>query len=303
MHGTSSRAAMGLAALIVFQGLWVAPVLSQEQTAARYQYEVGKQQEIYRSKGADQPEGYVTHRGLTSYEELLPSGFGKRLRELAPEDSWLDVGAGQGQAILDYYQLELADGEQDGARPRSRGKARAVAVSIEDRRTEAWREQAAALGSDRLRYLSGKRLGEYSNEELGRFRIITDVYGGLSYTARLATFMEKVLGLLEVNGDFYSLLQSVRLENGKDDPETTWYQTELVDRTGHDVKVCSWLKRITCVQVTCDSKSAWDTPSELIHVRKVCNEVAVPRMVPLQYEAGNPPSRVFQLSDESWSGR
>jgi hypothetical protein len=295
MHGTSSRAALGLAALIVLQGLWVAPVLSQEQTAARYQYEVSKQEGIYRSKGAEQPEGYVTHRGLTSYEELLPAGFGKALRELGPEDRWLDVGAGQGQAILDYYQLEIFERGQDGARPRSRGKARAVALSIEDRRTDEWRERVTALGGDRLRYLSSKRFGEYSNEELGKFRIITDVYGGLSYTQRLSSFMEKVLAVLEVNGDFYSLLQSVRLDNGLDDPQTTWYQTELKDALGRDVKVCSWLKRISCVQVTCESKSAWDTPSELIHVRKVCNEVSVPRMTPLQFEAGNPPSRVFQV--------
>jgi SAM-dependent methyltransferase len=294
MHGTSSRAAMGLAALIVFQGLWVAPVLSQEQTAARYQYEVGKQQAIYHSKGAAVPEGYVTHRGLKSYEELLPAGFGKALRELGPEDRWLDVGAGRGQAILDYYQLQ-DHGGSDETQLVARGKARAVAVSIEDRRTQEWRERAAALGGDHLRYLSSKRLGEYSNEELGKFRIITDVYGGLSYTDRLSSFMEKVLGILEVNGDFYSLLQSVRLDNGLDDPQTTWYQTELKDALGRDVKVCSWLKRITCVQVTCESKSAWDTPSELFHVRKVCNEVSVPRMTPVQYEAGNPPSRVFQL--------
>jgi SAM-dependent methyltransferase len=294
MHAANSRAAAGLTALIVLQALWMAPVGSQEQTAARYQYEVSKQQDIYRSKGANVPEGYVTHRGLTSYEELLPSGFGKALRQLEPEDRWLDVGAGQGQAILDYYRLEH-DGGRDGTEPRSRRKARAVAVSIEDRRTDEWRERAAALGGDHLRYLSSKRLGEYSNEELGKFRIVTDVYGGLSYTDRLSSFMEKVLGILEVNGDFYSLLQSVRLEDGKDDPQTTWYQTELVDQRGNDVKVCSWLKRITCVQVTCESKSAWDTPSELIHVRKVCNEVSVPSVKPLQYEAGNPPSRVFQV--------
>ena len=294
MHAANSRAAIGLAALILLQGLWVAPVGSQEQTAARYQYEVSKQQEIYRSKGAEQPEGYVTHRGLRSYEELLPSGFGKALRELGPDDRWLDVGAGQGRAILDYYRLQ-DHGGNDGTQLVSRGKARAVAVSIEDRRTEEWRERAAALGGDRLRYLSSKRLSQYSNEELGKFRIITDVYGGLSYTDRLSAFMEKVLGVLEVNGDFYSLLQSVRLDNGMDDPQTTWYQTELLDARGRDVKVCSWLKRISCVQVTCESKSAWDTPSELIHVRKVCNEVSVPRVTPLQYEAGNPPSRVFQI--------
>ncbi len=290
-----SRPARRLAALIVLHALWAAPAHAQEQTAARYQYEVTKQEEIYRSKGSEQPEGYVTHRGLTSYEELLPSGFGKTLRELGPEDRWLDIGAGQGQAILDYYQLEIFESGQEAARPRSRGKARAVAVSIEDRRTDAWRERAAILGSNRLRYLYSKRLSEYSDEELGSFRIVTDVYGGLSYTERLSSFMEKVLGVLEVNGDFYSLLQSVRLDNGLDDPQTTWYQTELKDSLGRDVKVCSWLKRITCVQVMCESKSAWDTPSELIHVRKVCNEVSVPRMTPLQYESGNPPSRVFQL--------
>jgi hypothetical protein len=41
---------------------------------------------------------------------------------------------------------------------RSLNKARAVAMSIEDRRTEKWRRQATIFGSDRIRYLSGKRL-------------------------------------------------------------------------------------------------------------------------------------------------
>jgi hypothetical protein len=43
------------------------------------------------------------------------------------------------------------------------------------------------------------------------------------------------------------------------------------------------------------SKSDCDTPTELINIRKVCSEVAVPRMKLLQYEAGNPPGRRFQL--------
>jgi hypothetical protein len=41
------------------------------------------------------------------------------------------------------------------------------------RRTDAWQQQAEQLGDDQ--YLSGKRLGEYSPEELGKFQIITDV--------------------------------------------------------------------------------------------------------------------------------
>ena len=70
-------------------------------------------------------------------------------------------------------------------------KARAVAMSIEDRRTEKWRQQAAIFGDDRLRYLFGKRLRDYSREELGKFQIITDVYGGFSYTEDLSQFWKR----------------------------------------------------------------------------------------------------------------
>ncbi len=71
---------------------------------------------------------------------------------------------------------------------RIRPKARAVAISIEDRRTDKWQQQAASLG-DRIRYLSGKRLRQYSREELGTFQIITDVFGGFTYTEDLSGFV------------------------------------------------------------------------------------------------------------------
>ena len=40
----------------------------------------------------------------------------------------------------------------------------------------------------------GKRLREYSPEEIGQFQVITDVMGGFSYTQDLSLFMEKTLG-------------------------------------------------------------------------------------------------------------
>jgi SAM-dependent methyltransferase len=212
---------------------------------------------------------------------------------LGSSDRWLDIGAGEGQAILDYYAL---DGDAPPAEKcaRSFSRARAVAMSIEDRRTDKWRQQAAIFGDDRLRYLTGKRLRNYSREELGKFQIITDVYGGFSYTEDLSQFVENALSLLETGGVFYTLVQSVHLEDGKDNPNT-WYLTELVDAAGRDVKVCSWLKKTTCAKVGCESKSDWGTPTELINIKKVCSDVSVPRMKLLKYEAGNPPGRRFQL--------
>ena len=283
----TAAARLAVLIVIVLEMLALETGWPQEPAQPRIEEEITKQEKIYRSQGADVPSGYVTGRGLSDYAELLPSGFCDALGRLRSSDRWLDIGAGEGQAILDYYGAPVAGCAQSGA------KARAVALSIEDRRTDKWQQHAASLG-DRIRYLSGKRLRQYSGEELGKFQIITDVYGGFSYTEDLSRFLEKVLNSLEVGGVFYTMVQSVHLEDGKNKPNTR-YQTELVDAAGGDVKVCSWLKKIACVNVGCESKSEWDAPTELINIRKVCSDVSVPPMKLLQYEAGNPPGRRFQL--------
>ena len=179
--------------------------------------EVVKQQKIYRSQGEDVPRGYVVMRGLSHYAELLPAGFEQVLKKLGPDDRWLDIGAGSGQAVLDYYAPGYVPPRHNSWTPGS-GRARVVAVSIEDRRSKVWEQETERLTADRVRYLFGKRLREYAKEELGTFQLITDVYGGFSYTDELSKFMEKVLGLLAVDGSFYTLLQSVKLEDARDDP-------------------------------------------------------------------------------------
>jgi hypothetical protein len=303
MHTTRSSvtvlksAGMRLAVIVVLQALCLEPSRSEEPAFPQFNEEVSKQESIYRSEGKSVPEGYVIDRSLSNYAEVLPSGFDRALAGLGPGDRWLDIGAGQGQAILDYYAPDFDLAYPEG-RVRPGGKARAVALSIEDRRTAVWRQRTASLLPDQVQYLFNKRLREYSGEELGKFQVITDVYGGFSYTANLSLFVEKVLGLLVLNGGFYSLLQAVHLEDGKDHlyrPEPV-YLTEIIDAAGDDVKVCSWLKRTTCVKVTCESKSTWDSPTELIHIQKVCDDVSVPALEPLHFEAGTPPVRRFRLT-------
>ena len=266
---------------------------SQEVAPPRLDEEFSKQEKIYRSRGADRPGGYVINRGLADYAELLPSGFCDALGRLGSSDRWLDIGAGAAQAILDYYapEGEAAAPQKCG---RSAEKARAVAMSIEDRRTDRWREQAASLGADRVRYLSGKRLRQYSPEELGKFQIITDVFGGFSYTEDLSGFVERALRLLEIGGSFYTLVPGVHLEHAKDKLGIL-YLTELEDAAGRPLRVCSWLKQTACAQVTCESKSDWKRPTELINIRKVCSDVSVPRLKLWEFEAGYPPARRFQL--------
>jgi SAM-dependent methyltransferase len=276
--------------VVVVQSLGVRAGWAEEPVQSRIDEQFAKQEKIYRKQG---PGSYTTNRGLSSYAEVLPGGFCDALGRLGSSDRWLDIGAGQGQAILDYCA------PQDDAEPAKKcggsgAKASAVAISIEDRRTDKWKQQAAILGEHRLRYLAGKRLRQYSLEELGKFQIVTDVYGGFTYTENLSRFIEKVLNLLEIGGTFYTVLSSVHLEDGKN-KLGTWYRTELVDAASRPVTVCSWLKQTTCTKVTCESKSEWDEPSELIKIRKVCSNVSVPRTNLVEYMAGAPPGRRFQL--------
>ena len=279
--------------IVIIQALGPRAGWSQEPVQPRIKEEFLEQEKIYRSRGADGRRVYTTDRGLSRYSELLPSGFCDALGRLGSSDLWLDIGAGQAQAILDYYLPEDAAAPAEKCRG-SGPRARALAISIEDRRTEDWKQQAASLGDDRIRYLFGKRLRQYSPEELGKFQIITDVFGGFSYTEDLSRFVDKVLSLLEVGGGFYTLVPGVHLENAKENLGIL-YLTELEDAAGRPEKVCSWLKKTTCVQVTCESKSDWKRPTELINIRKVCSDVSVPRLKLWEFEAGYPPARRFQL--------
>ena len=257
--------------------------------------EASKQAEIYNSAGQKVPEGYVVGRSLLAYGFTLSPEFRQSLANLGAQDRWLDIGAGEAHALLDYrtskYDVILQGSNEGG------GKAQVVAMSIEDRRTPRWHEAAASLGEKQIQYLFGRRMREYSAEELGRFQLITDVLGGFSYTRYLSLFMVKALGVLAVNGSFYTLLQDVHSENGTNRPfySGSPFLTEIVNSDGSEMKVCSWLKSISCAEVTCELKPDSSPPIELYRIRKVCNGVSVPQLVPVHFEAGTPPERRFQL--------
>jgi hypothetical protein len=275
---------------------------SQTPVDPRFKEEYTRQKSIYHDKAQEFVEGYVTDRGLEDYASALASGFEHSLANLGPEDRWLDIGAGRGQAILDYYSRRYDSTHTVAGKPPGK-KARAVAMSIEDRRTVFWDQTAARLEPNQLQYVYNKTLREYSLDELGQFQVITDVIGGFSYTANLSLFMEKTLGFLAVNGSFYTVLQDVRSEDGTNTP---YYQgapflTQIRDASGSDVGVCSWLKNISCVQVTCEYKPGWKPPLEVYRIRKTCENVVVPALETLHFVAGTPPERQFKLASQPTS--
>ena len=291
LHGIRSAAAP--AVLILCLGAGNAP--AQNTTAPPVDVERAKQEKIYQARGELRLEGYVIDRSLSAYVRALPDGFARALAHLGPEERWLDVGAGQGLAVLDYYSPEY-DPRQAGRRDRQIKKGRAVAMSIEDRRTPRWQETANTLEPKQIQYVFNKPLREYTTQELGHFQLITDVIGGFSYTENLSLFMEKVLSLLTVNGTFYTVAQDVRNEAGSNKPHYAGepFLSQIRNAAGNDIGICAWLKQISCIEVSCEYKGDWIPPIETYRIRKTCNNVAVPPLKTERYVAGTPPERVFQ---------
>jgi hypothetical protein len=285
----------GKLALAVLPVLWLTAANAAEQAGPRFNEEFSKQQNIYQS-GSDQT-GYTVNRPLAHYADGLASGFEGALWKLGPADRWLDIGAGEANAVLDYYNPRNG---WDGAI----ANAQAVAISIEDRRTPLWQETIKRVGQGKIQYLFGKRFGAYSNEELGRFQLISDVMGGFSYTDNLSRFMERALSVLAVNGTFYTVLQDIQREDGTSRPyyEGASFLTEIKKVDGSDMKVCAWLKQISCVQVTCEPRK-WVPPTEAFRITKVCDNVNVPALEPVHYKAGTPPERRFQLREDAPASR
>lgn len=289
MKTAITRTTIALLACIAWPGS--APA----QDGEKFKEEVTKQQNIYQSKGDEVPKGYIIGRALAAYASTFPQDFERRLLTLTAKERWLDIGAGEGRAVLDYY-LPPSDKTQQ----QNSDKAQSIAISIEDRRTFDWHKTAAQLDIDKVRYLYGKSLGDFTRDELGRFEIITDFLGGFSYTRDLSRFMEKTLSFLQVNGSFYTLMQDVHSEEGSNQPhyKGSPYLTEIVANDGSKTKVCSWLKSISCVQVTCELRPRWTPPIEVYHVKKVCENNVVPSLSPVHFAAGTPPERRFLLSPQ-----
>jgi hypothetical protein len=287
----------GFVVLLLLHMLCLKSTLAQEPANLKFKEEASKQEGIYGSKGEKVPAGYVISRGLSFYTSALPAGFKRSLTSLGASDRWLDIGAGMGQAMLDYHAA--SDNTPQAAGRESLDKrAQSVALSIEDRRTSLWHQTAAALEPNKLAYLFGKPLQAYTSEELGQFQVITDLLGGFSYADNLSLFLEKTLGFLKVNGSFYTILQDVHAENGANEPyyPGASFLTEIAAADGSKMKVCAWLKHVSCVTVTCELKPEWKPPVEIYHVQKVCDNVIVPPLVQTHFAAGTPPERRFKLA-------
>ncbi len=207
---------------------------------------------------------YNVGRGLKDYITNFGEAFETRLLGLSSHGRWLDAGAGEALALRQYMALRKTDAAQ------------VVAVAV---------KKPEHVPNEGYSYFEGRYVEEIPARELGRFEIITDVYGPLFYSSRADLVLAKYLEILKPEGSIF--ISGYYGAKSRDN-------LRIVSPRGETLDLIEWLKSIDglIVQDVPERKGAY-----FISVRPE-TVPSVPKLELIEQTfSGVIPQRVFRVSD------
>jgi SAM-dependent methyltransferase len=138
---------------------------------------------------------FPTERGLGFYKYLLGRDFKAQVRKLGPRDHWIDVGAGEANAMFDLFIDSYLWNE-----PLLESLPNMTAITVTKPGVRPTRERTAFLNFRKFNYLVGKYLQDYKSHEIAKADLVTDVMGAANYSPDFDVAMTKILRLLKPKG-------------------------------------------------------------------------------------------------------
>jgi SAM-dependent methyltransferase len=218
-----------------------------------------------------QKNAFQVGRDLKAYEEAFGSPFSTALAGMRDTSRWLDGGAGEAKAMIEYLDCG--------------GKGQCIAVGYEiPGQAVAAVSKASEKYKNRFFYSSGKYFAAMSNSDLHaglkEFDLITDFNGVLYYTETLVEDLTRYLNLLRVGGILVFVEVHVEINMEK-----------AVSRTGRPVPdIARWANNISGVVLRYHLKGSF------IEMRRVAEEIVVPNLELNLYETkinNNDPIRKY----------
>ncbi|MNK06291.1 hypothetical protein D3C87_241850 [compost metagenome] len=203
-----------------------------------------------------QKNKFVTSRDLSEYKSILHQDFADSLKKLGPTQHWIDLGAGKANAQIEYLKSFES--------PLMAPQATAVAYKL-----DRWFSPPKLQGKLMIRE------GAFELQATSTWKkadLITDLFGVISYTPALHSSLQKIVDLLNVQGELFIY--------------TTPYLTEFRTAAG-SFKLRDFLSSIDGLRVEGDHGS--------LKVIKEKEQVLIPELKLLRFRDEAPPSRVFQV--------
>lgn len=246
---------------------------------------------------------YEFGRSFSDYVDLLsPSQATLQNRRpfydvacsLGTQQRWLDVGAGAGVAITDYFLRPIQDhrGKKTLYQCSGYQYAEVVGITVEDQKNEHMKQIISSIGS-KIKFFTGKYFEDFLPEELGTFDLISDVYGAVAYSPKLDVVLRKAGNLLRANGYFMTLLEPKedRRTNNPDKKEI--YEDkgslQIFSRQNQYITLNDWFGNFRCLKLIEPINE--DRP--VIILKKVCDDVYVPDLILEKIFDGSPPVRQY----------
>ena len=208
-------------------------------------------------------------RRMTDLRRLLGARFREAVDGLTADDTWLDVGTGEGRALIDYV--------------RGGGRARVIGVDLEihsARGNVDWSEKINGPLGGRLDLVDGDIRKARLRGLDGRVALITDVFGAMSYSDRPDLVLRRYGKLLQPGGRIAMLL-------------TPSEQVAIVDPDGGAAEtLIDYLGRAGGFEV--ERFFELDVGDVLI-LRRTAAPLAIPKLELLRSGAHLPPSQPFRL--------
>jgi len=254
---------LGLSILIIFCGSFLSAAVPKtcrgvlEDEAAK---SVQLQKEIKAARAVVSGNSFVTSRGLVQYKMSLHPAFSLELSRLGPEQVWMDLGGGRGNAVEQFLQ----DFSDLGRAPR------VVLVSY-----SLGFLRSLSDFNGRLQVFKGRYWEDIPQREIPSVNLVSDFFGVLSYTHDLSLCLQKVFDSLVVGGHLFL--------------HSTHYITHIRNRAQKVLSLTEFLSSIEGLEV--------EGKFGILKVKKAQANVQIPKLRLVGLDNGPRPAvRVFDLA-------
>ncbi len=275
-----------------------------------------RQYEVERPLVTYMRELIVREQVYEPHFQVFNHTFTDDLYALKPNELWIDLGCGEGQAIIDAYsKLSHFKSAMKNSRYLIENRPISEAQYLFEKlgiypstpktsstpRYQEWaheflkflnrpnKEKPRAIGvtyemkrkvpkNDKYEFKTGKLFSEYASSEFKNAKLITDFYGVNSYTKDLNGYLKKVFEILEVDGKIY-------IKNS----HTYVHKKKKLFRKNPDEpqSLANWLAE------NAKGIKVHDTGALTFMLEKTDEIVEIPTLKLLEFKEGKPPTRTY----------
>ncbi len=226
--------------------------------------------ELAKVSGLVEKNDFSVHRSLFDYFTYLGEDFRRALREVGENDQWLDAGSGSGYAILDYQRGYLMTELPSG---------KTIGVTVVLPKTGiAVRQTLIEEGyGSRNQFIFGNYIEDLPVEQLGKNKVISDLFGPMSYTSNPTDVMNRYLDVATPEAQIFL--------------KTSYGKTSVNLTDGSTIAFEDYLGRVLAGHEVINHRNGQ------VHIRlKPLGVAKIPKLklVRIVDDGTPPPSRVFE---------